>query len=79
MCSNWGCVTSGTVAVQSMFQFKLKNTTWHLNTIVCQLWEDELYWAEMTRHLELGITDEQLAQIKCENLYHFGEILEYFE
>ena len=23
LCSNWGCVTSGTVAVQSMFQFKL--------------------------------------------------------
>ena len=35
-------------------------TTWQFNTTVCQLWEDELDWAEMTRHLEndcsLGIT-----------------------
>ena len=28
---------------------------------------------------DLTLTDEQPAQIKCENLYHFGEILEYLE
>ena len=28
---------------------------------------------------DLTLTEEQPAQIKCENLYHFGEIFEYLE